>query len=91
MFQEPLSAFMNRSDFAQEVLIGDETVDVIFDNGHAAGFDIAGTAPTITLPSSSAPSAALGDAVTVGGVSYTIAGPPEPDGTGMTVIRLQKV
>ena len=90
-FTENLADFIH-SDTPGYVVatVGGSSVGALFDNGFSSAFDIAGSGPRITLPTSSAPSAALGDAVTVSGVSYTVAG-IEPDGTGLTVLRLQEV
>lgn len=78
------------ADFGDAVTIGGVAARALFDNGYASGFDIAGSAPSIALLSTAAPAAALGDAVSVGGVAYTVAG-IEPDGAGVTVLRLQEV
>lgn len=90
-FSENMADFIN-SDTPGYLLatVGGSSVGALFDNGFASALDIAGSGPRITLPTASAPSAALGDAVTVSGVSYTIAG-VESDGTGITVLRLQEV
>jgi hypothetical protein len=76
------------ADFGIAATVGGVSCTGLFDNGHAAAFDVAGTAPSLLLPDSSAASAAHGTAVTVGGHSYTVAA-IEPDGTGMTLLRLE--
>lgn len=90
-FTEDLAVFIN-ADTPGYVLatVGGVGVGALFDNGFSSAFDIAGSGPRITLPAASAPSAALGDAVTVSGVSYTITG-IEPDGLGLVVLKLQEV
>ena len=90
-FTEDLSVYFN-SDTPGYLLatVGGASVGALFDNGYASALDIAGSGPRITLPTASASSAALGDALTAGGVSYTIAG-VEADGSGVTVLRLQEV
>ena len=89
MFQEDLTAFFNAADFAVTATLNGVSVTGIFDNTYAAGFDLAGSAPNLLLPSSSAVSAAHGQSVVVGGVSYTVSG-IEPDGSGLTLLRLQE-
>lgn len=64
-------------------------VEGIFDKDYAETFGISGAAPALRIISTAAPSAAVGDAVTLGAVSYTITA-IEPDGTGMTLLRLQE-
>lgn len=67
------------------------TVNGIFGNDYDEAFGaVAGTAPTLSCVSSEVTSAAQGDTVVVGGISYTITS-LEPDGTGMTLLRLQEV
>lgn len=73
-----------------EATVGGVSVDGIFDNGYGSALDVAGSTPSLLLPSSSAASATRGTAVVVGGVSYTVSS-VEPDGTGMTLLRLQEV
>lgn len=85
-FDDP-AAFM--TDFAADATLDGAAVRGVFDNGFASAMDIAGTAPSLLLPSSSAASAAAGQTLVVGGVSYTVTG-VEPDGTGMTLLRLRE-
>lgn len=65
-------------------------VECIFDAAYQDTFGIAGNAPALTIVTSAAPSAAQGTAVTVNSTSYTITA-IEPDGTGLTRLRLQEV
>lgn len=67
--------------------LGGEPVDALFSNGYADPLGIGGSRPTLLLPTASAVSAAQGDSVTVGGVSYTVAS-VEPGGIGLTRLRL---
>ena len=85
-FDDP-AAFM--TDYAVDATLDGAAVRGIFDNGFVSALDIAGSAPSILLPSSSAASAAAGQTVVVGGASYTVTA-IEPDGTGMTLLRLQE-
>jgi hypothetical protein len=87
-FTENLAVFIN-ADTPGYVLatVGGVSVAALFDNEYAAAFDIDGSGPALTVASASVPSAAQGDAVVVGGVSYTVAA-IRPDGTGASVLRL---
>ena len=68
-------------------------VSGIFDNGFALGSvgvtGIAGAQPTLTLPTSVLAGEAVGQAVTVNAVAYTVAA-HEPDGTGMSRLLLER-
>jgi len=90
-FTEDLAVFINPDTpgYKLATIGGVPDIGCLFDNGFAAGLGMAGSDPSASLPSSLAASAAQGDAITVGGLSYTIAG-IEPDGTGLTVFRLQE-
>lgn len=91
-FTEDAGVFIN-ADTPGYVLatIGGVETAALFDNGFASGFDIAGSAPTLTAASSSSAvtSAVHGTTVVVDGVSYTVAG-IEPDGAAFTVLKLQE-
>ena len=89
-FTEDMTAFFSTAEFATAATVGGVAVNGIFDNAYAMamGF-VAGTSPALLVASASVPSAAVGDAVTLGAVSYTVAG-VEPDGTGVTLLRLQE-
>lgn len=67
-------------------------VAAIFDNGYAlgqVGIGMAGTQPTLTLPTASITGEPAGQPVVVGGVSYVCAA-AEPDGTGITRLLLER-
>ena len=85
-FTEDFDAYF--ADFGVDAVLGAATVRGIFDNAFLSSLGItAGTGPVLLLPTSDVGSAAYGDAITVGAASYTIAG-IEPDGTGLTLLRL---
>lgn len=77
------------ADFGVSATIGGVAVTGIFDNGYAAALGglVAGRTPTLLLPTAAA-SPALGDPVTVGGATYTVA-EIQPDGTGVTTLVLE--
>jgi hypothetical protein len=61
----------------------------IFDAGYTEEFGMAGTGPVLRIASADVPTVAQGDAVAVGSTNYTVAA-VEPDGTGVTLLRLQE-
>ena len=85
-FTEPLGAFFG--DFALLAFVDSRPARVIFDHAYAEGLGIAGTAPQITARSTDVAHATVGSAVVVNGTAYTVAAPPQPDGTGVTVLIL---
>jgi len=90
-FTEDRSAFF--TDFAVQVIIGGYSGLGIFDKNYG-DFDIAsGNRPALTIVSEDFPAVAEGSAVSITGetATYTVAGSPQPDGTGMTVLMLEKV
>jgi hypothetical protein len=77
------------SDFGVPATVGGVAVTAIFDNNYAEALGYtAGAKPMLLLATAGVPDVAAGDAVVVGSVSYTVAG-IEPDGTGLTVLRLE--
>lgn len=87
MIAEDLSLFF--SDFATTATIGGSSVSAIFDSEFLAAFGLVETAaPMLTARSADVSGASVGDAVTVNSTSYKIAS-LEPDGTGITVVRLK--
>jgi hypothetical protein len=77
------------ADFGVSATVGGVAVTGIFDKAFLETLGIVGnSSPVLLILSSAAPSAAVGDTVVVGSVSYTI-GDVEPDGTGMTTLRLK--
>lgn len=78
------------ADFGVAATVGGASVTGIFDDAYADALGIAGSGPTLLLPSASAASASLGASCVVGAVSYTVSG-IQPDGTGMTRLMLQEV
>lgn len=62
---------------------------VLFDNGYAELLGVAGTGPSILGVGSDLSAATQGGSLTVNGTSYTVTA-IEPDGTGLTRLRLQE-
>ena len=77
-------------DFGVAATVGGVALTGHFENGYADALGIAGSAPSLLIVAADAPSVALGNAVVVGGASYTVAA-VEPDGVGITRLRLAEV
>lgn len=86
-FAADTAAFI--TDFAIGLTVAGVPVRGIVDNGYAQAFGgmVSGTAPSVTVASTVV--ATRGDAVTIGGEAYVVTG-VEPDGTGITTLRLDK-
>jgi len=81
------SAFF--ADFGVDVTLAGLSARGIFDDAYGESFGgmIAGSGPMFRLPSSV--SVASGASLVHGSITYTVVG-IEPDGTGMTLLRLEK-
>lgn len=76
--------------FGTDVVIDGVAGRAVFDEAYAEAFDVGGSAPRLTYRIADFPSVARGQAVTVGARSFKTAAAPEPDGTGMAVVRLHQ-
>lgn len=85
---EDLSTFFSTADFAVPATYGTATVNGYFDNAYAETLDVAGRAPQFVFATEDAPSMARGQSLVIGGVTYKVAN-VEPDGTGVTLARLE--
>lgn len=65
------------------------TIKGIFDHAYIDPLDIMSEAPAFTCRSSDVSGVAKNDAITVGGVSYKVK-TPQPDGTGLITLILEK-
>lgn len=88
-FVENLAPFFDLSGFAVNATLDGQAVRVIFDNGYSTGFDAAmgGSMPHAMVATADSESAAAGSVLLVGVNRYTVAA-VEPDGTGVTTLRL---
>jgi hypothetical protein len=91
MFTEDLAPFFSVSDFAVAATLNGASVVGIFDAAYyePLGNDVQSATPIFTLPTTSASSAAHGQSLVIGATTYKVRG-VEPDGTGITVLRLEK-
>lgn len=65
------------------------TITVIFDNAFVAVEGVESLGPAATCKTSDVASAAHGDTLVIGGVTYNITG-VHPDGTGITILMLSR-
>ncbi len=87
-FTEDIAAYFD--DFGVDATVAGAAVRGIFDNGFLIALGVtAGSGPVLLVDSAGVTSAAQGGTVTLPGGSYTITA-MEPDGTGMTLLRLQE-
>lgn len=75
-----------------QATLGGVAVQGIFKRAYVesgAGMGMASTAPTFRLASIDVPASPVGLPLVIDGVNYAIAA-PEPDGTGMTLLILER-
>ena len=92
MFAENLSPFF--ADFAAtSCSVNGVVVRAIFENDYSLGgvglAGMSGTQPTLMLPTASISADPVGQAAVVDGTSYVVAA-HEPDGTGISLLRLER-
>ena len=83
-------ALLVNGPFGTAVVINGVAGRAIFDEAYAEAFEVAGSAPRLTYRVADFPSVARGQTVTIGARSFKTAAVPEPDGTGMAVVRLHQ-
>lgn len=94
MFTEDYSAFFDVANgFAVSATLNGVAVSGIFDNGNSIGavgmMGMANTTPSFMLPTASVPASPIGISLVTGSASYLVAS-HEPDGTGVSVLLLEK-
>ena len=78
------------ADFGQDVVLGGATTRAIFDNAYERAFDgIATKQPMLQLPSAAAAAVTQASTAVVGGVTYRVRD-IQPDGTGWTLLLLER-
>jgi len=89
MFAENLSIFFR--DFGVQATLGPAHVRGVFDNAFmdAGSMGAYGTQPIFTCASVDLSGVQVGQAATVQSIAYRIVG-IEPDGTGVSVVRLER-
>lgn len=89
-FVEDLSPFFSTSDFAVTATLAGATVTGIFDAAYFETLgEVEGRQPMFMLPTSSAPTVAHGQSLVIGAKTYKVRG-VQPDGTGITLLRLEE-
>lgn len=84
-----LSFFFNEDEFGVPATFGAASITVIFDAAFLSAMGMGGTGPQAMCKTSDVAAAVQGDSITINGTAYTIAGPPEPNGTGVTLLQLR--
>lgn len=90
-FAEDRSQFF--TDFAVTVIVGGVSGMGIFDKDYQSYDITAGNRPALVVVTEDFPAVAESSAVSITGetATYTVAGAPQPDGTGITVLMLDQV
>lgn len=89
-FTEDLTPFFSTGDFAVDATLDGVSVVGIFDRAYLdpLGNAVEGTGPVFTLPTTSAADVAHGANLVIGSDTYKVRG-VEPDGTGVSLLRLE--
>ena len=85
----PLGLMAAVGDLAEPATVAGRPVRALFDAAYADVLGVASIAPALTCASADVAHAVRGSAVTVRGVAYTVAN-LQPDGTGVTVLILER-
>lgn len=91
MFIEDFTPFFQSSEFASDATLGGMAVRGVFDNGSQAfevGPGVFATGPVFLLPTADVPVNATQLALVIGASSWSVV-EVEPDGTGVTLLRLR--
>lgn len=85
------AVFVDADDFGVAATYGAYTVDVIFDAGYQEIAGLAGAPPQAQLRNADVTTASIvvGGTIVINSTSYTVR-VMEPDGTGMTILRLEE-
>jgi hypothetical protein len=91
-FAEDLAPFLSANEFASDGLLNGAPVQGVFDNGYET-FDVlsgaSASGPVYLLPSASVPAQPIGLPLVIGADTWKVV-EAQPDGTGMTTLRLRK-
>lgn len=92
-FAENLAPYFNTAEFADSATLDGTSVNGIFDGEYTDPLDVESSGPVFTLPTASSSSAAHGQTLVIatghGAGTYKVRG-VQPDGTGVTVLKLEK-
>lgn len=92
-FTEDLAPFFSVSEFGSNATLAGVAVRGIFDNaylqGDVGGAGMAGAQPMFSLATSDVPADPVGASLVVNSTTYRVAA-HEPDGTGVSVLMLER-
>lgn len=92
-FVEDLAPFFDTDEFASDATLNGVAVRGIFDNAYQLGdvgaSGMASTAPVLTLATTDVPTDPVGKSVVVNSLSFVVVA-HEPDGTGVSLLLLEK-
>ena len=92
-FTENIAEFFDADDFAVTATWNAQSVKGIFDNEYfddAGGVGVEGSNPVFVCAATDVTGIADGDDITLNATAYKVAGPPQPDGTGLVTLQLQE-
>jgi hypothetical protein len=81
--------FFSLTDFAVPAVVRGRTINVIFDEQYVDALGVESSQPAATCSSTDAEDVDQNDMITISGREFRIIG-VQPDGTGVTVLRLQR-
>jgi hypothetical protein len=82
--------FFSLTDFAVPATVRGRTISVIFDEQYVDALGVESSQPAATCSSADAEGVEQDEMITISGREFRIIG-VQPDGTGVTVLRLHKV
>lgn len=91
-FVDDMSVFFSTAEFADDAMLDGVLVRGIFDRTYVeagGGMGMSSTAPAFTLPTVDVPANPVGKLLVIGDVTYSVA-ENEPDGTGISVLILER-
>jgi len=90
MFAEDLNVFMNIAEFAETATLDGVVVHGLFDGAYTQAFDgMAATASAFTLASADCSSTTTASVLVHGGKTYRVRS-VQPDGTGISLLLLER-
>jgi hypothetical protein len=88
--EQDIASMLSVSEFATEVTIAGQPVRAIFDAAYVDPLGVAQVRPVLTCATADVAAVARGAAVVIGAASYVVRG-IEPDGTGVTLLILERI
>jgi hypothetical protein len=86
---EDFSAFFNTAEHAVEATYNANPVNGIFENQYVEIEGVGSTNPTFLCAEADVAGIVNGDTITINSVDYVVVGPPQNDGTGLTLLILR--